>query len=245
VRTPDGQSVTAVIGTVEILSRVTLHATQTLPRTGGMRIIVGRDDGTRCNAALAFADDAAMSAAVIPTGGTGSGNGMCDVAIKLLDQAVTTITGAGPRHRDYPNYSLSGMKACDMLTDATARLAEVGDVHSLGEFPADHRCLYADPRDKTTGQVELDFSERTPSRISPQWTQVQLSAHDSWVIPGPNPGRNAYTYCIVEMDWLNLADAGPAYANEAAALTVRVPAGQPIPCDKAKKVATAVWKKVP
>src|ERR1044072_6193334 len=120
-------------------------------------------------------------------------------ATALLDQVVKTVTGQGPRHRDYPDYSFSGMDACKLLSGAEVKLAGVGSLPRAGDFPARHRCGYG----SGGTQVELDFGVRDPAAWDPQWTEAQLGSHDSLVIEhGP-------TSCGVSTDWFNLADAGP------------------------------------
>jgi hypothetical protein len=123
------------------------------------------------------------------------------------------------------------------------KLAGVGALHQLGAFPAHHRCLYGVSRGTATASVELDFGEHGPG-WDPQWTEVQLGGSNSLVMPDPHPGTGKVTYCVVSMAWLMIDEPDPKAMTETAALTVRVPSGQPVPCAQAKKVAAAVWTKI-
>lgn len=222
-----------VIATLGILEKLAKPAARTMPRAGGMRIARLRDEAGRCEELLVFADDVAMHATTRPSGGQRTG--LCDLATVLLDQVVKTVTGKGPRHRDYPDYSFSGMDACKLLSGTEGKLAGIGSLHQAGDFPAHHRCVYG----SGGAQVELDFGVRDPASWDPQWTEVQLGSRDSLVV------KDGPTSCVVSTAWFNLADAGPKGTTESADLTVRVPSGRPAPCAQAKKVATAVWKKLP
>lgn len=231
-RAPSG-AVVAIVGTLE---KLPAEPTETEVRPSGMRFAPLRNDSAACEEMLLFADDTGMHATVTAIG-DGNRTGLCDLTTALLDQVVATIARGGVRHRDYPDYSFSRLTACTLLTSGDANSAGVGKLKGTGDYPAHHRCRYFGSGGT---QVELDFGVRAPALPNPQWTELPIAARDSLVAPDPR-----HASCTVSTQWLTLDDAGPKGTTETADLVVRVPAGQPVPCDQAKNVAAAVWKKLP